>query len=78
MVSGKLMPELQRLNYGVVFEPEAQLHMSIDTWMHTFKVQLPEEVNLLDLTGCSKDKKTCNIVNGVLLRLIKSDMKRKF
>lgn len=68
LVSG-LQPELQRLNYGVVFEPQHQLQMGIEHWTHTFAVELPTSLNILSLSGCSRDKETCKFVNQVLLEI---------
>ena len=69
MVSGSLSPELLRLNYGVVFEPEAHIHLSRENWIHTFEVQLPNDFNLITLSGCTRDKNTCSIVNNILLEI---------
>ena len=68
-VSGSLSPELQRLNYGVVFEPGAQIHLSRENWIHTFEVQLPDDFNLIRLSGCTIDKNTCSVVNDILLEI---------
>ena len=70
-VSGSQSPELQRLNYGVVFEPQTQIYLSKEIWTHTFEVQLPEELQMISLSGCSRDEKTCSVVNDVLLEINK-------
>ena len=70
-VSGSQSPELQRLNYGVVFEPQTQIYLSKEIWTHTFEVQLPEELQMFSLSGCSRDEKTCSVVNDVLLEINK-------
>ena len=69
LVSGSLSPELQRMNYGVVFELEAQLQLSRENWIHTFEVQLPEDINMIRLSGCTRDIDTCSIVNDILLEV---------
>ena len=51
-VSGTLSPELQRMNYGVLFEPEGHLQLSRENWIHTFEVELPEKINMHKLSGC--------------------------
>ena len=33
---------VQRLNYGVVFEPVGRMHASSDYWHHTFKIDIPD------------------------------------
>ena len=67
--SGSLPPELQRMNYGVVFEPEAHLQLSRENWVHTFEVQLPDILNIINLSGCTKDAETCSVVNDILLEI---------
>ena len=69
VVSSTLSPELQRLNYGVLFEAQSQIQMSKETWIHTFEVQLPEQLNMIRLSGCNQDIKTCSVVNDVLLEV---------
>lgn len=68
-VSGNLPSELQRLNYGVVFEPTAELQLSEETWIHTFEIELPTNLNMMDLPVCTKGKQTCEAVNRVLLEI---------
>ena len=68
-MSSTLSPELQRLNYGVLFEAQSQIQMSKETWIHTFEVQLPEQLNMIKLSGCNRDIKTCSVVNDVLLEV---------
>lgn len=67
--SGSLSPELQRMNYGVVFEPEAHLQLSKENCVHTFEVHLPESLNMINLSGCTRDAATCSIVNDILLEI---------
>ena len=69
MVSGILSPELQRLNYGVVFEAQAQVQLSKEIWIHTFEIQLPEDISMIKLSGCNRDVETCSVVNNVLLEM---------
>lgn len=69
VVSGKLPNELQRLNYGVVFEPLNRIHLATESWTHTFALELPKDLNLVDLTGCTQTPKTCKVVNEVLLEI---------
>lgn len=69
MVSGKIPKELQRLNYGVFFEPWNQMQLTTGSWTHTFALELPNELNLVDLAGCTQSPKTCKDVNEVLLEI---------
>ena len=69
LASGKIPHELQRLNYGVVFEPLDQIHLATEHWMHTFAIQLPKGLNVLDIAGCNLDQNKCKIVNDVLLEI---------
>lgn len=48
--------QFQRLNYGVVFEPKAHIQMGVENWIHTFEVELPEEMTLIQLSGCKKNE----------------------
>ena len=68
-MSSTLSPELQRLNYDVLFEAQSQIQMSKETWIYTFEVQLPEQLNMIRLSGCNQDIKTCSVVNDVLLEV---------
>ena len=68
-MSSTLSPELQTLNYGVLFEAQSQIQMSKETWIHTFEVQLPEQLNMIKLSGCNRDIKTCSVANDVLLEV---------
>lgn len=34
---------LQRINYGVVFKEQTQLYLAKESWLHTFKVALPQQ-----------------------------------
>ena len=61
--------QFQRLNYGVVFEPKTHIQMGVENWIHTFEVELPEELTLIQLSGCSKDRDTCKLVNKVLAQI---------
>ena len=57
------------MNYGIVFEPEAQLQLSKENWIHTFEVQLPEYISMIQLSGCTRGVNTCSIVNDILLEI---------
>lgn len=57
------------MNYGVVFEPPAKLQLSQENWIHTFEIQLPEDISMIQLSGCTRDVNTCSIVNAILLEI---------
>ena len=69
MVSGMLSPELQRLNYGVVFDAQTQVQLSKEIWVHTFEIQLPEDISMIKLSGCCRDVEKCSVENNVLLEM---------
>lgn len=66
VVSGKKATELQRLNYGVVFKQKDHLQLATESWIHTFEISLPEGINLVNIFGCSQNKKTCDLVYELL------------
>ncbi|KAL4225411.1 hypothetical protein ACF0H5_016101 [Mactra antiquata] len=68
-VSGISLSELQRLNYGVAFEPRVQLQTSEEMWIHTFEVELPTGMNMIDLSVCKDNRAICKFVNDVLLEI---------
>lgn len=57
------------MNYGVIFEPEAQLHLSKENWIHTFELELPNNIDMVNLSGCNRDAETCSVVNKILLEI---------
>lgn len=69
LVSGRKVSDLQRMNYGIVFEPEDQLQLAGESWTHTFEISLPQRTNLIDIFGCSKNKKTCDLVYEILVEI---------
>ena len=61
--------QFQRLNYGVIFKPKAHLQLGVEEWIHTFEVELPQEMNLIQLSGCRKNQNTCELINKVLAQI---------
>ena len=57
---------VQRLNYGVIFRQESFLHMSTESWLHTFKVELPKKVTLSKMYFCEEIKNECNSMNNMV------------
>ena len=66
-----------RLNYGIVFEPESQLHLGQESWQHTFEISLPTDMNVIGISGCSHDKDTCIIINQILSQINEIRMQTK-
>ena len=63
-VSGRLTG-IQRINYGVVFEPQGHIQLSAETWMHTFEIHLPDEMNFKSIqqNKCNKTADICEVVS---------------
>ncbi|XP_069116722.1 LOW QUALITY PROTEIN: uncharacterized protein [Argopecten irradians] len=55
---------VQRLNYGILFEPTAQLHLGQEYWTHTFKIPLPSPLYLPGIRTCQRQ--TCKMANQVV------------
>ena len=53
---------IQRLNYGVVFRPEAKLSIASEAWLHTFQIDIPrsKDLHIAKLSLCSLDTKYSN------------------
>ena len=66
-----------RLSYGMVFERQPQLYMAQEIWFHTFEIDLPVDLNMIEISGCTHDHKTCMLVNQVLSEINKIRMKTK-
>ena len=67
--------QVQRLNYGVVFERQDQLHLAGEVWLHTFEIPLPEGINLQNAFACKKE--SCQIISNLLqeIRQIRQNTK---
>ena len=66
-----------RLNYGIVFEPESQLHLGQESWLHTFEISLPTDMNVIGISGCSREKDTCIIINQIFSQINEIRMQTK-
>lgn len=51
-----------RLNYGILFEKQANVHFSNDVWMHTFQIRLPVKKGMKLISPC-KGKDFCENFN---------------
>ncbi|XP_069109820.1 uncharacterized protein [Argopecten irradians] len=47
-------PPVQRLNYGILFEPNSKLHFGQEFWSHTFEIPLPSSMYLPELNPCRR------------------------
>ena len=77
LCSGSVMgkQQVQRLNYGVVFEPQNQLQLSGEVWLHTFEIPLPEGIDLQNAFACKKE--SCQSISNLLqeIRQIRHSIK---
>ncbi|CAC5370307.1 unnamed protein product [Mytilus coruscus] len=60
------MNVIKRINYGVVFKQESFLYMSSEDWLHTFEVELPQNVNLPRMSFCFDNNNECSTVNSMV------------
>ncbi|XP_033728641.1 uncharacterized protein LOC117317810 [Pecten maximus] len=58
---------IQRLNYGIMFEPTTLLHLGQEYWTHTFKIPLPSPMYLPGIPSCQRQ--TCKVANQVVTSL---------
>ena len=58
---------IQRLNYGILFEPTAKLHFGQEYWSHTFEIPLPSKMYLPGIPKCQRS--TCKVANDVITTL---------
>ncbi|XP_069123363.1 LOW QUALITY PROTEIN: uncharacterized protein [Argopecten irradians] len=58
---------VQRLNYGILFEPAQKLHLGQEYWSHTFKIPLPTSLSLPGIVPCKR--RTCESANSVIQTL---------
>jgi len=57
---------IQRLNYGIMFKQEASLFISTESWLHTFQVDLPKNVNLDKMNFCNNLTTNCHTMNSMI------------
>ncbi|OWF53805.1 transmembrane protein ORF68 [Mizuhopecten yessoensis] len=58
---------VQRLNYGILFDPTAKLHLGQEYWSHTFEITLPAKIHLPGSLQCRRQQ--CEPANVVLKTL---------
>lgn len=51
-----------RLNYGILFEKETNVHFTNDVWMHTFQIRMPVKKGIRLINPCTA-KEFCENFN---------------
>ncbi|XP_063412759.1 uncharacterized protein LOC134695439 isoform X1 [Mytilus trossulus] len=57
---------VQRINYGVIFKEETKLYLAKESWLHTFKVSLPEHFSLPNISFCNENSTQCDYFNSII------------
>ncbi|KAK3097358.1 hypothetical protein FSP39_008986 [Pinctada imbricata] len=57
---------LQRLNYGVMFQPTSRLILSQEYWTHTFHLRLPEPIGPTSTQKCQSNSSYCIMLNDII------------
>lgn len=62
---------IQRLNYGIIFQPKGIINFSPDSWYHTFTINLPSPIAIRDVAVCHETHKehSCHRVNNIVQHL---------
>ena len=61
--------QVQRINYGVIFEKESHIVFGNEYWYHTFEVPLPRKVSATQFAQCDIVHQNCYILNQVISQL---------
>ena len=58
---------IQRLNYGVIFQKQPPLDLSREFWMHTFEIELPNNIffSMNSIPLCKPPLENCNLFNTI-------------
>lgn len=57
---------VQRINYGVVFKKQSFLYLASESWLHTFRIDLPKDVRLTRMSMCNQTIHECSSLNNML------------
>ncbi|CAC5416622.1 unnamed protein product [Mytilus coruscus] len=68
-VSADKVHQIQRINYGVLFERQPNLLSGNENWIHTFKIPLPSKQTDGNFEQCNITHQHCYILNQVLSQL---------
>ena len=60
------MDTKQRLNYGVLFQPDSQLILSQEYWTHTFHLRLPAQMKSSGIPQCTASSSYCDSLNDII------------
>ncbi|XP_069132410.1 uncharacterized protein [Argopecten irradians] len=66
-VQSETQTPIQRLNYGILFEPTAKVYLGQEYWSHTFKMPMPKRMYLPEIPPCRRQ--TCKMADTVIKSL---------
>ncbi|XP_048259087.1 uncharacterized protein LOC125384301 [Haliotis rufescens] len=53
---------IQRINYGVIFQPMTKVQFATEYWLHTYQLDIPSSFHLKAIRGCYHNNSTCQLV----------------
>jgi hypothetical protein len=62
---------VQRINYGIVFQPQEQLSVATEWWLHTYEIKLPRPKHIPSVKSCHFLNKSCRTLDPILHNLDK-------
>ncbi|KAJ8315285.1 hypothetical protein KUTeg_007435, partial [Tegillarca granosa] len=57
--------DVQRTNYGIVFQHQGQIHLGQENWIHTYEIRLPKKVQVPVFHQCPIQR-SCYVINSLL------------
>ena len=65
--AGRSTQDVQRINYGILFERSKNVYLSTEYWTHSFQIPLPHKVDLQPLTKCASQhcKRAAHVINSL-------------
>lgn len=60
---------MQRINYGVIFQKQADMFIGQEDWFHTFEITLPKKTDPKPFSVCELQHGNCYILNQILSQL---------
>ncbi|XP_048246473.1 uncharacterized protein LOC124124993 [Haliotis rufescens] len=60
---------VQRLNYGIVYQPTSKVHFATEYWVHTYEVKIPAVPGIPTMSGCHQGNSTCALLNQIQMHL---------
>lgn len=58
-----------RLNYGVMFKQTNKVVFASDSWLHTFEIELPDNVSTPLLPSCTSQNISCSMISQIITQL---------